>query len=118
MHQSDYTLHFKTGSLDVNNFLAKFGVDASQMISSKLSFAVSRMSLATLVIKNPKVVGLFSPGGGYEITVTGKIAAPELPADASEFYIILQDFKAGSSDPASGNFAKPIAAVFALYKSM
>ena len=115
---SDYTLHFKIGSLDVNNFLAKFGVDASQMINSELSFASSRMGLATLVIEKPKVVGLFSPGGGYEITVTGTIASPELPADASEYYIILQDFKAGSSDPANGNFGKPIAAVFALYKSM
>ena len=115
---SDYILKFILGTLNVNNFLAKFGVDASQMISSNLSFASSRMGLETLIMQEPKVDGLFSPGGGFEIIATGKIAAPELPADASKFYVIVQDFKEGTSDSANGGYGKPIAAIFALYESM
>ena len=112
---SDYTLKFATGTLNVKSFLAKFEIDASQMISADLSFANSRMGLATLIIQNPDIGGLFSPGGGFEIVATGKVVAPELPADASKFYIIVQDFKEGTADPGSEEFAKPIAAVFALY---
>jgi len=114
---SDYTLTFKTGTLNVNNFLAKFEIDASQMISSDLNFANSRMGIATLIIQEPEIGGLFSPGGGFEIVATGRIAAPELPADASKFYIIVQDFKEGMSESGSEEFAKPIAAVFALYQN-
>ena len=114
----DYTLQFKFGTLDVNNFLAKFGIDASEMISSDLSFASSRMGLATLIMQDPEVTGLFSPDGGFEIVATGKIAAPELPADASKFFVIVQDFKEGNSDSANEGYGKPIAAVFALYESI
>ena len=115
---SDYILKFIFGTLNVNNFLAKFGVDASQMISSDLSFANSRMGLETLIMQEPSVNGLFSPGGGFEIIATGKIAAPELPADTSKFYVIVQDFKEGTSDSANGGYGNPIAAIFALYESM
>ena len=87
------------------------------MISSDLNFANSRMGIATMIIQKPDIGGLFSPGGGFEIVATGRIAAPELPADASKFYIIVQDFKEGMSESGSGEFAKPIAAVFALYQS-
>ena len=118
MEDSDYVIKFNLGSLNVNNFLAKFGVDASQMISSDLSFANSRMGLETLIMQEPSVNGLFSPGGGFEIIATGNIAAPELPADASKFYVIVQDFKEGTSDSANGGYGKPIAAIFALYESM
>ena len=114
----DYILKFNLGTLNVNNFLAKFEVDASQMIRSDLNFASSRMGLATLIMQEPQVDGLFSPGGGFEITATGKIAAPELPADAAKFYIIVQSFKEGASDSVNGGYGKPIAAVFALYESM
>ena len=114
---SDYTLKFRTSTLNVNNFLAKFGIDASQMISSDLNFANSRMGLATLIMHKPKIGGLFSPGGGFEIIATGEIAAPELPADASQFYLLVQDFKEGTSDSANGGFGKPIGAIFALYQS-
>ena len=75
------------------------------------------MGLATLVLQEPKIDGLYSPGGGFEIVATGTITAPELPADANKFYLIVQDFKQGSSDSANGGYGKPIAAVFALYKS-
>ena len=85
------------------------------MISSDLSFASSRMGLATLILQEPQVDGLFSPGGGFEITATGKISAPEFPADASKFYVIVQDFKEGTSDSANEGYGKPIAAIFALY---
>ena len=115
---SDYTLEFRTGTLNVNNFLAKFGIDASQMISADLNFANSRMGIATLIIREPEIGGLFSPGGGFEIIVTGRIAAPELPADASRFYVIVQDFKEGTADPGNEGYARPIAAVFVLYQSM
>ena len=115
---SDYTLKFKTGTLNVNNFLAKFGIDASQMISSDLQFANNRMGLATLIMQKPIVGGLFSPGGGFEIIATGAIAAPELPADASKFYVIVQDFKEGTSNSANDGYGKPIGAIFALYQSM
>ena len=115
---SDYILKFKTGTLIVNNFLAKFGIDASQMISSDLAFANSRMGLATLIMQKPVVGGLFSPGGGFEIIATGKIAAPELPADAAKFYVIVQDFKEGASNSANGGFGKPIGAIFALYQGI
>ena len=73
------------------------------------------MGLATLIMQDPKVTGLFSPGGGFEIVATGKIAAPELPADASKFFVIVQDFKGGNLNEGYG---KPIGAVFALYKCM
>ena len=115
---SDYILKFKLGTLNVNNFLAKFGVEASQMISSNLRFASSRMGLATLILQEPQVDGIFSPGGGFEITATGRISAPELPADASNFYVIVQNFKEGTSDSANEGYGKPIAAIFAIYKSM
>ena len=115
---SDYTLKFTTGTLNVNNFLAKFEIDASQLISSDLNFANSRMGIATMIIQEPDIGGLFSPGGGFEIVATGRIAAPELPADASKFYIIVQDFKEGTADPGNEEFAKPIAVVFALYKGI
>ena len=75
------------------------------------------MGLATLIMQEPKVEGLFAPGGGFEIVATGTIAAPELPADANKFYLIVQDFKEGSSESANEGYGKPIAAVFALYKS-
>ena len=115
---ADYTLKFTLGTLNVNTFLAKFGIDASQMISSDLSFANSKMGLASLIIQKPKVTGLFSPGGGFEIVATGKIAAPELPADASKFFVIVQDFKEGNSDSGTANYGRPVGAIFALYESM
>ena len=118
MDESDYILKFNLGTLNVNNFLAKFGVDASQMISSDSRFASSRMGLETLILQRPIVDGLFSPGGGFEITATGRITAPELLADASKFYVIVQDFKEGTSDSVNEGYGKPIAAVFALYESM
>ena len=102
----------------MNLFLAKFGIDASEMISSDLSFASSRMGLATMIMQDPEVTGLFSPGGGFEIVATGKVTAPELPADASKLFVIVQDFKEGNSDSANEGYGKPIAAVFALYESM
>ena len=115
---SDYTLKFKIATLNINNFLANFGIDASQMISSDLQFASNRMGLATLIMQKAIVRGIFSPGGGFEIIATGRIAAPELPADASNFYVIVQDFKEGMSDSANGGYGKPIGAIFALYQSM
>ena len=115
---SDYTLKFKIATLNVNNFLANFGIDASQMISSDLNFPTNRMGLATLVMQEAIVGGLFSPDGGFEIIAQGRIAAPELPADASNFYVIVQDFKEGMSDFANGVYGKPIGAIFALYQSM
>ena len=75
------------------------------------------MGLDTLIMQKPKVEGLYSPGGGFEIVATGTITAPQLPADANKFYLIVQDFKEGSSDSANGGYSKPIAAVFALYRS-
>ena len=114
---SDYTLKFKIATLNVKKFLANFGIDASQMISSDLNFAANRMGLATLIMQKPIVSGLFSPGGGFEIIATGRIAAPELPADASKFYVIVQDFKEGMLDSANGGYGKPIGAIFALYQS-
>ena len=111
-------MKFNTGTLNVDNFLATFGIDASQMISSDLRFANNRMGLATLILQKPIVRGLFSPGGGFEVIATGKIAAPELPADASQFYVIVQDFKEGTSDSANGGYGKPIGAIFAFYQSM
>ena len=115
MEDSDYTLQFNLGTLNVNSFLAKFGVDASEMIGSDLSFARSRLGLATLIMQEPKVDGLFSPGGGFEIVATGTISAPQLVAEASKFYLIVQDFKEGSSESVNDGFSKPIAAIFALY---
>ena len=111
-------MKFSLGTLNVKTFLAKFGIDASEMIGSDLSFASSRMGLATLIMQEPKVDGLFSPGGGFEIVATGKVTAPQLPADASKFYLIVQDFKEDSSDSANEGYGKPIAAFFAMYQSM
>ena len=115
MEGSDFTLQFNLGTLNVNSFLAKFGVDASEMIGSDLSFARSRLGLATLIMQEPKVNGLFSPGGGFEIVATGTISAPQFAAEASIFYLIVQDFKEGSPDSVNDGFSKPIAAIFALY---
>ena len=112
---SGYTLQFKIGTLNVNNFLAHFRVEASEVISSDLSFASSRMGLATLIMQDAKMTGLFSPGGGVEIVATGRITAPELPADASRFYIVIQDFQEGSSDSVDEGYGKPIAAIFAIF---
>ena len=112
---SDYTLEFKTGTLNVNNFLTHFRVEASELINPELSFASSRMGLATLIMLDAVVTGLFSPRGGFEIVATGEIAAPELPADASKFNLIIQSFKEESSDSADQSYGKPIAAIFALY---
>ena len=88
------------------------------MISPELNFASSRIGLATLIMQDPEVTGLFSPGGGFEIVATGKVTAPELPADASKFYLIVQDFKEWTSDSTNDGYSKPIAAIFALYESM
>ena len=114
---SDYTLKFKLTALNINNFLANFRIETTDMISSDLSFSISQLGLATLVMQEPDVSGLFSPGGGFEIVASGQINAPELPADASKFYLIIQDFKSGSSDSPSQGYGKPIAAIFAQYKS-
>ena len=112
---SDYTLQFKIGTLNMNNFLAHFRIEASEIISSELSFASSRMSLATLIMQDPEMTGLFSPGGGFEIVATGRITAPELPADASKFYLIIQDFKEGRSDSVDEGYGRPSAAIFATF---
>ena len=103
------------GTLNVNNFLAHFRVDASKVISADLSFASSRMGLATIMMQEAKMTGLFSPGGGFEIVATGRITAPEFSAEASKFYLIIQDFKEGSSGSVNEDYGRPIAAIFALY---
>ena len=112
---SDYTLQFKIGTLNVNEFLAHFRIEASEIINPDLSFASSRMGLSVLIMQNVEMTGLFSPGGGFEIVATGRITAPELPADASKFYIIIQDFQEGSLDSVDEGYGKPIAAIFAIF---
>ena len=112
---SDYTLELKIGTVNVNNFLAHFRVESSELINPELSFANSRMGLATLIMLDAVVTGIFSPRGGFEIVATGEIAAPELAADASKFNLIIQSFKEESSDSTDQSYGKPIAAIFALY---
>ena len=74
------------------------------------------MGIATLIMQEADVKGLFSPRGGFEIVATGgEIAAPELAADASKLYLIIQNFKEESSDSTDQGYGKPIAAIFALY---
>lgn len=117
VQDSDYSLKFRLSTLTLSHFLAKFGVDPSDMINPDLSVPTSSLGLANLIMQEPDVDGLFSPGGGFEIIATGRVTAPELPADASKFYLIVQDFKSGSSVSASEGYGKSIAAVFALYES-
>ena len=73
------------------------------------------MGLATLIMQDAEMTGLFSPGGGFEIVAIGRITAPELPATASKLYLIIQDFKEGSSDSVNEDYGRPIAAIFAIY---
>ena len=112
----DYLLDFSLSILQVSDLLEKFGISPSDMIDADLSFANGRMGLANLIMQEAEVGGLFSPGGGFEIIATGRIAAPELPADASKFYLIVQDFKNGPSGTASQSYSKAVAAIFALYE--
>ena len=64
--------------------------------------------------QTPKIKGIFSAGNGFEITATGEISAPEFAADATSFYVIVQDFKKRGEDEVG--FQTPIGGIFALYK--
>ena len=113
---TDYDIEFSLRTLNVNVFLAKFGIQTEDLIASDLNFEKRALGLTALVMQQPKVKGVFSPGGGFEIYAKGKIVAPKLAADAKKFYLIIQDFQKATANPEEEGFAKPIAGIFALYK--
>ena len=113
---ADYDLKIKLNTLNVGSLLTKFGIDSGDMIETELNQEKRSLGITALVMQKPKIEGVFSPGGGFEITAKGRIVAPSLAADASKFYVIVQDFKDADANAAEEGFAKPIAAIFALYK--
>ena len=96
-------------------FLAKFGVTPADLINSELTSEIRALGLSTLTMGSPKVTGVFSVGGGFEIIAKGTINAPQLASEADKFYLIIQNFKEANNDPQI-TFAKPVAAIFAVFK--
>ncbi len=116
--REDYAIKMEMASLNVNNFLDKFGIDTATMINDDMQFERNMLGLTSLHIQNPEIKGIFSAGDGYELTATGTIGAPELPSDAAKFYVLVQDFKKSATEEGEvePGFKKPIGGVFALYK--
>ena len=111
----DYELTFKMGSLRVEKFFAAFQISIEDMIAPELATEKNTLGLNLLMIKKPKFKGVFSPSGGFEVTATGKIAAPDLAADASQLFVFVQDVK--NSGSTADSFGKPSGGIFALYES-
>ena len=118
MGVESYDLTIKMAALSVNDLLEKFGVEVADLIDSNLEAERNALGLPTLNMQSPKITGIFSPGDGFEIIATGTISSPELAAEASSFYVIVQDFKKSTQaegDASEVSYGKPIAGIFAQY---
>eukprot|EP00794_Sanderia_malayensis_P021371 gene21371-23454_t len=117
--EENYVIKWDMASLDVNKFFEKFGIDTATMISEDLEQERNMLGLTSLNIQKPEIKGIYSAGDGFEVTATGTIRAPDLPSDASKFYIFVQEFKKSvvEEGQTERSFGKPIGGVFALYKT-
>eukprot|EP00794_Sanderia_malayensis_P008625 gene8625-9555_t len=116
--REDYSMKLEMASLNVNNFFEKFGIDTATMISEHLEQERNMLGLTSLHMQDPRIKGIYSAGDGFELTATGTIRTPDLPSDASKFYVFVQDFKKSTVEEGQTEtgFGKPIGGVFALYK--
>ena len=112
----DYDVTLSLRSFHVQDFLTNFEIDVDELIEVELTNAKIALGLNSMQIHSPTVKGVISLGNGFEMTATGIIAAPLLPSEAYKFYVIVQDFKEATSDTSHATFAKPIAAIFAVFK--
>eukprot|EP00794_Sanderia_malayensis_P008627 gene8627-9557_t len=114
--EESYVIKWDMASLDVNKFFEKFGIDTATMISEDLEQERNMLGLTSLHIQKPEIKGIYSAGDGFELTATGTIRAPDLPSDASKFYVFVQDFKKSvvEEGQTERSFGKPIGGVFAL----
>ena len=112
----DYDVTLSLRSFNIQDFLTNFEIIADDLIEAELTTAKNALGLNSVNIHSPTVKGVISLGNGFEMTATGIIAAPLLPSEAYKFYVIVQDFKEASSDTSHTTFAKPIAAIFAVFK--
>ena len=126
----DFDITYRLASVNVRDFLFQFGIDAEELkpisdtkpiipvFPASMNTEKERLGIPGLTFTGSTIKGVLAPGKGFELTVKGSVAAPELLSDAKNLFIVIQDFKKPDADVAESEetYDTPAAALFASYE--